>query len=186
MQATCDPIDGCRVDGQPDATPCESGDPCAGAVCYAETCRSQSPRSLRVQRLQIRPEDDRRRLTIRVAGKGILGIDPTADGLTLELIDANGQSLYYTDVPREMFRADRRGRVYTLAHDPSAQNHADADGLERIVITHEQYRTRILARAGIAELPGVPRTLVVRSASACSSAVALECTTSPREHTICR
>jgi hypothetical protein len=184
--ATCDPIDGCRLDGRPDATPCENGDPCAGAVCYADTCHSHRLRSLRVQRLRIQPEEDRHRLTMRVAGKGILAIDPTADGLMLELMDAGGQRLYYAELPAQMFRADRSGRVYTLADDASAKSHADALGLERIVITHAPYRTTILARARTGELPEAPRTLVVRSASACSSAIALECTTSSRGHTICR
>jgi hypothetical protein len=179
-QATCDPIDGCRIDGRPDATPCENGDPCAGAVCYADTCRSHRRRSLRVQRLRIQPEVDRHRLTMRVAAKGILAIDPTADGLTLELMDASGTRLYYVEVPKQMFRTDRSGRVYTLAG-----NHADTDGVERMVITHEKHRTTILARASTAELPGVPHRMVIRSASACSSTIALACTTSPRGHTIC-
>jgi hypothetical protein len=113
VRATCDPARGCETTPLPEGAGCEDGDPCTdGETCTAGQCGAPpaegdvtGSRDLVVRRFVLRPAGRRTRLvaegTFSAAAR-----DALDGGITVEVRNPHGTTLYAASVPGSAFGTD--------------------------------------------------------------------------------
>jgi hypothetical protein len=123
---------------------CATKEPCDGGVCA-----SAGP-AMPQARFSYRP-GDRPRLIARISFSATGALDPSADGLTLELRGASGQMLYEASLPGQALQANQDRTVFPLpamdSQPPSmdSQPPSDTESFQRLAVRVDQGRGAVRA-----------------------------------------
>jgi hypothetical protein len=192
---SCDATGTCETTPLPDGTPCPTTDPCVTGACVAGTCvanaaQAASARSLAVDALVVRTRARRRHFFAHTALAATGTLDPAATGVTLDVLGADGTTLYQAALPGAAFHANRARTIFRYVLEPGEPPPAGANGLRRLVVRVSNGTADVVAAGswpsgiGLAAEPRV--AWVLRAGDLCARNLGLACSSGRTRTTRCR
>src|SRR5579875_2245649 len=192
---SCDATGTCETTPLPDGTPCPTADPCVTGVCAAGACvgnavQAASARSLAVHALVVRAKARRRHFFAHTSLAATGPLDPAATGVTLDVLGADGTTLYQASLPGAAFHANRARTIFRYVLLPGQTPPAGANGLRRLVVRTSNGTADVVAAgswssgSGLAAEPRV--AWVLRAGDLCARNLGLACSAGRTRTTRCR
>jgi hypothetical protein len=192
---SCDATGTCETTPLPDGTPCPTADPCVTGACVAGACvanaaQAASARSLAVDALVVRTRARRRHFFAHTALAATGTLDPAATGVTLDVLGADGTTLYQAALPGAAFHANRARTIFRYVLEPGEPPPAGANGLRRLVVRVSNGTADVVAAGswpsgiGLAAEPRV--AWVLRAGDLCARNLGLACSSGRTRTTRCR
>jgi hypothetical protein len=170
---------------------CDGSDPCLADACAAGDCSAPPGGEVTIGRMRFVVRDATTKLSLRGTFPADRDIDPSVDGMILELRTTDGALLHASAVAPEAFTAAPSGRRFTFGAARDDDDAADDEnGLDKLTLRRSGARWLVTAQLEAPALRDAADasaiTVVLRTGGTCVRRLDASCEQSGARAAVCR